>query len=177
MKLHLPTPVILTASLAFMAACGSDDAGAVSGGGEAAQSAGRKPRIEVCKLLSEEQVRGVVPDLAGSMVVSNGESLMKTVESYQCSHVTTSAQGLIVIVHFAADAASFDQINGSSDQFDTAKKLDIGDESWLYPKDGDMNVTVHQGRTVIDLQLNTKDAAQRGQALTELARTVAAKTK
>ena len=139
---------------------------------------GRKPRIEVCKLLSDAQVRGVVPDLADSMVASNGESLMKTVESYQCSHVNASAEGLIVEVHFAADDKSFRQITGGgADRFETEKKLDIGDASWIYLKDGRMIVTVHQGRTLVELLLNTKDAAQKGQALTELARTVAAKVR
>ena len=54
----------------------------------AAQS--RTPRIVPCKLLTDAQVKSVVPDLADSMTVSNGESLMKTVETYQCSHVNTS---------------------------------------------------------------------------------------
>jgi hypothetical protein len=111
------------------------------------------------------------------MRVANGESLMKTVESYQCSHVNASAEGLIVEVHFAADDASFKQITGSADRFDTAKKLDIGDASWLYPKDRGLFVTIHQGRTLVEVHLNTKDAAQRGPALIELARTVAAKVK
>lgn len=133
----------------FTAACTSEEASAVREvGSEQAPGSGRKPRIEVCKLLSDEQVRGVVPDLAGSMVMSNGESLMKTVESYQCSHVNTSAEGLIVEVHFAADDKSFKLITGGGDRFETEKKLDIGDASWIYQKNNGMTVTVHQGRTL-----------------------------
>jgi hypothetical protein len=178
MKLHSRSDVLLVAALAFTAVCASEEASAVRAVGiSQASGSGRKPRIEVCKLLSDEQVRGVVPDLAGSMVVSSGESLIKTVESYQCSHVNASAQGLIVEVHFAADAASFKQMAGGSNRFETAKKLDIGDASWMYPKDNGLTVTVHQGRTLVELHLNTKDSAQKGQALTELARTVAAKLK
>ncbi|HKA91359.1 MAG TPA: hypothetical protein VKE22_27040 [Haliangiales bacterium] len=45
----------------------------------------------------------------------------------------------------------------------------------MYAKDGGIYVTVHKGRSVIDLNLNTKDAAQKTQALTDLARAVAAK--
>jgi hypothetical protein len=179
MKLHLRSDVLLVATLAFTAACASEEASAVREvGSEQAAGSGRKPRIEVCKLLSDVQVRNVVPDLAGSMVVSSGESLMKTVESYQCSHVNTSAEGLIVEVHFAADDKSFKLITGGGpDRFETEKKLDIGDASWIYTKDTGMIVTVHQGRTLVELLLNTKDAAQKGQALTELARTVAAKVR
>ena len=178
MKLHLRFDVLVVAALAFTA-CGSEEAGAVREvGSEQAAGSGRKPRIEVCKLLSDAQVRSVVPDLADTRVASNGESLMKTVESYQCSHVNTSAEGLIVEVHFAADDQSFRQITGGGpDRFETEKKLDIGDASWIYPKDNRMIVTVHQGRTLVELLLNTKDAAQKGQALTELARAVAAKVR
>jgi hypothetical protein len=176
MKLNRRSAGLLVATLASTAACGASGAGAVREiGGDAGDAP--TPRIEVCKLLSEEQVRGVLPDLVGNMRVANGESLMKTVESYQCSHVNKSAEGgLIVEVHFAADDASFKLITIAS-ELDTARKLDIGDASWLYPKDGGLNVTVHQGRTLIDVHLFTKDAAQREQALTELARAVAARVK
>ena len=174
---HSPYPftIWLIVAAATMAAFGAGESGALKASEEAGGAQGRAPRIEVCKLLSDAQVKSVVPDLAGSMVTSNGESLMKTVEAYECAHVNTSAEGLNVIVNIAADAASFDKIKGSTSQYGAAKKLDIGDASWLYPKDGGLYVTVHKGRAVIDLQLTTKDAAKKGATLTELARAVAAK--
>ena len=169
-----PLTIWLVVAVATMAAFGAES-GALNASEEAGAAQGRAQRIEVCKLLSDAQVKSVVPDLAGSMVTSNGESLMKTVEAYECAHVNTSAEGLNVIVNIAADAASFDKIKGSTSQYGAAKKLDIGDASWLYPKDGGLYVTVHKGRAVIDLQLTTKDAAKKGATLTELARAVAAK--
>lgn len=104
------------------------------------------------------------------MVMSAGESLMKGVDAYQCSYVNPQAEGLIVILNVAADAASFDQIKAGSSH---AQKVDIGDAAWVYPKNQGLYVTVHKGRTVIDLHLTTQGAEQKSKALIELARTVA----
>jgi len=136
---------LLLVSSGIGTACGSTDGGAAKAAEETGAIQESKPRLEPCKLLTEAQVKSVVPDLAGSMVASNGESLMKTVETYQCSHINASAEGLLVIVNIAADAASFNQIKGNERQVDAPKKLDIGDASWLYPKDGGLAVTVHRG--------------------------------
>jgi hypothetical protein len=155
-------------------ACGSGNAAGTREAGAIGTSQGTSPRIEPCKLLTDEQVRTVVPDLKGSFVAASGESLTKGVESYQCSYVNPAAQGLLVILTVAADDQRFQQIRGSASRYADAQKLDIGDAAWLYFKDG-LNVTVHKKRTVIDLTLNTEGAKQQSKALTELARAVAAK--
>ena len=45
----------------------------------------------------------------------------------------------------------------------------------MYPKDQGLEVLVLKARAVIHLDLDTKDAAQKSDALVELARTVASK--
>ncbi len=175
LKIHRYTLLAFTlAGLAASAHCKSN-APAADVRGTGAATAGASHGMDPCKLLTESQVRTVVPDLAGSMVTSHGESLLKNVEVYQCSHVNTNAEGLHVIVSIAEDDASFSRLEGDESRYESATKLDIGDAAWLYPKEDGLGVTVHKGRTVIDLHLNTKDATQKAAPLTELARAVTAK--
>jgi hypothetical protein len=143
--------------------------------GVTGSSQGTPARIEPCKLLTDEQVRTVVPDLTGSFVAASGEPLAKGVESYQCSYVNAAAKGLLVILTVAADDERFRQIRDSAGRSADAQRLDIGDAAWLYFKDGHLNVTVHKKRTAIDLTLDTDGAKQQSKALTELARVVAVK--
>jgi hypothetical protein len=162
----------LTVLALMTLACGSQNA---SGARDTVPSPGTSQRIEPCKLLTNEQVRAVVPDLKGSIVAAAGESLMEGVESYQCSYVNEAARGLVVILTVAIDDDRFRKIKGSSSRYEDAQQLDIGDAAWVYVKDGNLNVTVHKKRTVIDLTLNTQGAPQQSTALTGLARAVAAK--
>jgi hypothetical protein len=156
-------------------ACGSPHAAGTTDTSARPAAHGQSAPIEPCKLLTDDQVRTVVPDLKGSFVAANGESLTKGIESYQCSYVNERAQGLMVILTIAVDDDHFKQIKGSSSSHADAQKVDVGDVGWLSAKDGGLNVTVHKKRTVIDLTLNTQDAPQKSKGLTELARAVAAK--
>lgn len=172
----IPISMILSVVIATSSAlaCGSGDAGVAKATGTSSAQ-GKPGRIEPCKLLTDEQVRTVVPDLKGSFVASAGESLMKDVDAYQCSYVNATGAGLLVVLNVAANDASFAAIRGSSDRYADAQKLDLGDAAWVFAKDDDLNVTVHKGRTVIELTLNNAQATQQTKALTDLARAVTAK--
>lgn len=175
MDIHHSISALLIAAFALgLAACGASNGAAEKTTG-AAEPQSASGRIRPCALLTDAEVKTVVPDLTGSMVTANGESLMKSVESYQCSYVNSEARGLLVIIHIAVDAATFDQIKGSATQHEKLQRLNLGDASWLYPQDGGLSITVHKGRAVIDLNLTTPDAAKQGPALTALARTVVTK--
>jgi hypothetical protein len=171
-------PAVLTSLALFtvgVLACGSGDAAATKETIASGSSQGTSARVQPCKLLTDAQVRTVVPDLQGSFVAASGESLTKGVESYQCSYVNPAAQGLLVILTVAADDEHVKQIRGAVGSYADAEKLDIGDAAWLFVRDENLNVTVHKQRTVIELKLNTDRAKQQSKALTELARAVAAK--
>jgi hypothetical protein len=88
--------------------------------------------------------------------------------------MSKTAQGLTVILNVAADEPRFEQIKRSSDFYSAGKPLKIGDAAWVYGERSN-KVTVYKRFTVIDLNLDTADAAQRTDSLIELARQVTAK--
>ena len=154
----------------LLGACGSKSPDAAT----SQESADGSGKLDPCTLLTEAQVRAIVPDLEGSFVAHAGASLLEGVEAYQCSYANKSAQGLTVILNVAADVPRFEQIKRSSDFYSAGKPLEIGDAAWVYGEHSN-KVTVYKHLTVIDLNLDTADAAQRTESLIELARQVAAK--
>jgi hypothetical protein len=177
MIVHSSTLAASLAALALLTvACGSNDVGAQRTAHPRDASQGASQSLQPCKLLTDAQVRTVLPDLADSSDMSTGNALVKTIQSYQCSHVSTNAAGmLIVIINSATNAESFSSLKESNKPPDDAKKVDIADGGWVYPKDNGLEVLVLKGRAVIHLDLDAKDAAQKSQELVELARIVAAK--
>lgn len=173
-ELRVLLALTLFTSAMLMGGCGSKDAqsGASDSNADTSADSGQ---LDPCKLLSDEQVRVVVPKLTGSMVTHSGGSLIQGVDAYQCAYVDAEANGLNVILNIAADEALFAEIKGSSSRYENADKVDIGDEAWVYPRDQGLNVTVHKGFTVIDLELSGPDATQKSKELVELARAVTAK--
>jgi hypothetical protein len=86
-----------------------------------------------------------------------GNSLVKTIENYRCSHVGTNATGmLIVIVSVASTDESFNTVKGSSRPPADVQKLDIADGGWLFPTDQGLSIVVLKGRAVINLDLDTQ---------------------
>lgn len=157
-------------------ACRSKDVGSERNTNAPASSQSASRSLQPCKLLTEAQVRTVLPDLADSSDMSVGNSFVKSIQSYQCSHISTNAAGmLIVIVNIATSEESFTTLKGSNKPPDEARKVDIADGGWVYPKDRGLGALVLKGHAVIHLDLDTKDAAQKSDALVELARVVAAK--
>ena len=168
----LPTACIVTLAL-LSAVCGANEVRERDRNARGTSRAA-SGSLEPCKLLTDAQVRTVLPDLADSSDMSTGNSLVKTIQSYQCSHVSTNGAGLlIVIVNIASTQDSFESLKGSSEPPDGARKVDIGDAAWVFPDEAKLEVVVLKGRAVI--HLDTKDATQKSRELVELARIVAGK--
>ena len=175
-RFSLVTAFTTTSILAF-GACGSKGAGSETDMRSTGSSQTASKSLEPCKLLTAPQVGTVLPDVADSSDMSVGTSFVKSIQSYQCSHVGKNADMLIVIVNIAANEESFRTLRESNMPPDEARKVDIADGGWVYPKNQDLEVLVLKGRAVIHLDLDTKDAAQKSDALVELARTVAARVR
>jgi len=113
---------VVTPALVFLG-CSSKDTGSERNTNAPASSQSASKSLQPCKLLTEAQVRTVLPDLADSSDMSVGNSFVKSIQSYQCSHVSTNAAGmLIVIVNIAANEESFSTLKGSNKPPDDAGK-------------------------------------------------------
>ena len=134
-----------------------------------------KSKIEPCKLFTDAQVRSVLPDMKGSYQAAAGPSLIKGVDSYQCSYLDAAANTFIVMVHVAADDASFEKIRDSSSRYSDWQKVDIGDAAWMYSKGNKLELSVYKGRASIELQLDDPAAAKKMKQLSDLARALVAK--
>src|SRR6185436_11240245 len=99
---HALVAMVLVLATLILGGCGSREGNATTTG---ADTNGNSPDdsgdLDPCKLLSEDQVRVVVPDLADSMVTQRGPSLIKGIDAYQCSYVNEKAEGLMVILNVA----------------------------------------------------------------------------
>jgi hypothetical protein len=134
--------------------------------------------IVPCELLTIEQVKTVLPGSGEGFTASSGESLMKGVKSYQCSYSDEKYHLLTVIVHVASAKEDFDWIKpreNIGDDYKDARKLNIGDGGWLYGDPEDMKVKVVKGYTVVELNLSSDDASEKGDSLIELASIVVKK--
>lgn len=175
-----PLLAALLAAL-FMAGCGgkeeasgagSDATTAAVNGGD--DDADRGP----CALLSGEQVTTVLPGHDGGSVMHSGGSLIKGVDSYQCSYTRvegTDAQMFIVIVHKAADDAAFDAIKPGTSLHEDDEAVQVGDAAWVYGDAQDLKLKMLKGQSIVELELMTPDAATRKGAVVELARVLAGK--
>jgi len=130
--------------------------------------------IVPCELLTSEQVETVLPGHDGGFTAMSGGSLMKGVDSYQCSYSDEEYNLLTVIVHVAADAENFDWVRPKSGIIKSMHKnaidLNIGDGGWLYGNPDDMQLKASKGYTVIELELMSPNAGEKGDALVELAK-------
>ncbi|MGE5805526.1 MAG: hypothetical protein ACM34M_07015, partial [Ignavibacteria bacterium] len=63
------------------------------------------------------------------------------------------------------------------ESYEDAKKLQIGDGGWLYGNPDDMKVEVAKGFSVIQLELSSDKAKEKGNALIELAAILVKKIK
>ncbi|RPI73619.1 MAG: hypothetical protein EHM47_05770 [Ignavibacteriales bacterium] len=129
--------------------------------------------IVPCELLTSSQVENVLPGHDGGFTAISGGSLMKGVDSYQCSYSDEAFNLLTVIVHIAADKESFDWIRPKdrviSEMHKDVRDLEIGDGGWLFGSPDDMQLKATDGYKVIELELMSENAGEKGDALVELA--------
>jgi hypothetical protein len=136
--------------------------------------------INLCELLSKDQVETVLPGADEGYTAARGESLMKGVKSYQCSYNNDKYDLFTVIIHVASSEKDFDWIKPKKnirDSYEDAKELKIGDGGWLYGNPDDMKVEVSKGFSVIQLELSCENAKEKSDALVELAQILVKKLK
>lgn len=123
--------------------------------------------IVPCELLTGEQVETVLPGHDEGYTALSGGSLMKGVDSYQCSYANDKTDIFTVIVHIAADKEKFDWIKPHASSEKTEVKL--GDGGWLSSETNDLNLEASKGLKVIELHLMAADASTKKDALIKLA--------
>ena len=162
-------PLILSVSLLSLAlACGNGNKNE-----DAETETESSGDIVPCELLTVKQVETVLPGTDEGYTASSGGSLMKGVDSYQCSYSDEAYNLFTVIVHIAATKEDFDWIKprkSIGEDYEDARKLTIGDGGWLYGEPNDMKVEIVKGFTVIELKLMSDNAKEKGDALVELAK-------
>ncbi|MGE5861236.1 MAG: hypothetical protein ACM34J_11820 [Ignavibacteria bacterium] len=133
-----------------------------------------------CELLTAEQVETVLPGSDEGYTAASGNSLMEGVKSYQCSYNNDKYDLFTVIIHIASSEKDFEWIKPKKsirESYEDAKKLQIGDGGWLYGNPDDMKVEVAKGFSVIQLELSSDKAKDKGNALIELAAILVKKIK
>ena len=123
--------------------------------------------IVPCELLTAEQVETVLPGHDEGFTAHSGGSLMKGVDSYQCSYSNDKLDLFTVIVHVAADQEKFDWIKPGSSSEGTALK--IGDGGWLISDKDELKLKASKGLKVIELDLMTAEAMKNTDALIKIA--------
>jgi len=136
--------------------------------------------IVPCKLLTSEQVTTVLPGHDDGFTANAGGSLMEGVDSYQCSYTNDKYDLFTVIVHVATNQEQFDWIKPKksiSEMYEDAVKLSVGDGGWLYGEQDDMKLKASIGYTVIELELMSQNAGEKGDAMVGLAKILISKLK
>jgi hypothetical protein len=123
--------------------------------------------IVPCELLSSEQVETVLPRHDEGYTAHSGGSLMKGVDSYQCSYSNEKMDIFIVIVHVAADEEKFSWIKPASSSSGT--ELKIGDGGWLISDANELKLEASKGLKVIELNLMAANAPEKTDALIKIA--------
>jgi hypothetical protein len=171
-----PTTV-LWLMVALLAGCGD-------GSGQDAQTAAADGSdIEVCELLTNEQVSSVLPGHDGGFVAASGAPVSEGISSYQCSysaHRTDDFDLLTLVLTIASDPDDFEQWvrprrSSREEGYPDLRDLEIGDGGMLFGDQDDMEVEVWNGLTLISLELTAPGAKSRSDALVDLAAVVAAK--
>lgn len=162
--------------VALLAGCGD-------GSGQDAQTAADGSDIEVCDLLTDEQVSSVLPGHDGGFVAASGASMSEGISSYQCSysaHRPGDFDLLTLVLTIASDPEDFEQWVKPSrfsreEGYPDLRDLEIGDGGMLFGDPDDVEVEVWKGLTLISLALMAPGAKSRSDALVDLAAVVAAK--
>jgi len=173
-----PNGLLLVALLAVFACGGSDRTP------EADDTVTADPNaLQICELLTDDEVSTVLPGHDGGMVASSGGSLVDGIDTYQCSYTAfrDGDPGLMtVIVSVAASEELFETIKPNASMhrdFGGFREVEIaggGGFVWLQPP-GDLTVTAWKGWSEIELQLMVDESETHADALHALTSVVAAK--
>jgi hypothetical protein len=159
--------------------CGGEGNGASPEQRSAAVTDAAGSSVDVCALLTSEQVSTVLPGHDGGEVEHSGGSLLKGVDAYQCSYTAISGSDirlLTVILNVASTDELFAEIKPTGFARGKEEAISLGDGGWSRGDERDWKITVMKGRTVIDLELMAPAANEQSAQLLELARSVVEKT-
>ena len=158
--------------------CGGGTAPGI-GVAAAMESGAERDAMGVCSILSADQVSTVLPGHDGGVVAHSGGSMMKGVDSYQCSY-TSELNGeyrvFTLVVSVAANDELMARIKPSGTLHGENQRAAIADGAFISDHmDDEIGITVIKGRKKADLDLLAAGAAaMRGQMLL-LTEAVAAK--
>lgn len=170
--------VLLYALAVALPGCGGAGKDAAAEQDSAAVANASDSGVDVCALLSSEQVSTVLPGHDGGEVQHSGGSLLKGVDAFQCSYTAIAGNDirlLTVILNVASTDALFDEIKPTGFAYQDEEKISLGDGGWSRGDAGNWKITVMKGRTVIDLELMAPTAQEQSAQLLELARSVVEK--
>ena len=153
---------------------GTEETPASSATAEPASAPGLNP----CELLTAEQVDSVLSGHDEGFVAKSGGSLIEGVDSYQCSYSNDAGDLFTVVVHIAADATRFEEIEPSPSTArmihgDSFREVSVGDQGWVAGEPDDMKLTAIRGHAVIELELMSETAGEKGVALARLGSAIA----
>ncbi len=156
--------------------CGGEGKSAAAEQESAAIESAGGPGLDVCTLLSSDQVSTVLPGHDGGSVTHSGGSLLKGVDAYQCSYSRIADNDfrlLTVILNVASTDELFAEIKPTGSEGEEA--IPLGDGGWSRGNKGNWKITVMKDHTVIDLQLIAPTAQEQSAQLLELARSIVGK--
>ena len=174
MKLRLTgMPGVLFCALALaLPGCGGEGKGTASEQESAAVESADDPGLDVCNLLSSEQVSTVLPGHDEGTIALSGGSLLKGVDAYQCSYAAVADNDvrlLTVVLNVASTDELFAEIKPTGWVHENDEAISLGDGGWSRGEKENWKITVMKGRTVIDLELIAPTAQERSAQLLELA--------
>jgi len=122
--------------------------------------------IVPCELFTSEQVSTVLPGHDEGFTAKSGGSLMKGVDSYQCSYTNDNTDLFTVIVHVAANEERFSWIKPD---LTLGTKIKLGDGGCLISESDELKLEASKGLKVIELDLIAPGAKEKSDALIKLA--------
>jgi hypothetical protein len=172
-------PGVLFCALALaLPGCGGEGQGTATGQESVAVESAGGPGLDVCILLSPEQVSTVVPGHDEGTVTQSGGSLLKGVDAYQCSYAAIAGNDirlLTVVLNVASGAVLCAEIKPSGWRYEREEAISLGDGGWSRGDTDNWKITVMKGRTLIDLELIAPTAQEQSAQLLELARSIVGK--
>ena len=154
----------------LIVACGNSSKDSKS---ERSNSTGIAP----CELLTPDQLETILPGHDEGFVAHAGGSLIKGVDSYQCSYSADNGGLFTVILTVAVDDKRFEKIKPDHWLYSKDRKVNVGAGGWLFGEEDDMKLKAVKGHTVIKLELLANNAKDKADALIELASAIAQKIK
>lgn len=170
--------VLFCALALALPGCGGEGKGTAAEQESAAAESAGGAGLDVCTLLSSEQVSTVLPGHDEGTVAFSGGSLLKGVDAYQCSYAAIADNDirlLTVVLNVASTDELFAEIKPTGWVHEKEEAISLGDGGWSRGETENWKITVMKGRTVIDLELSAPTAQEQSAQLLELARSIVGK--